>query len=423
MINRHVDRHNPHHRYEPGVVVQIEDINQYYREDIELRKDKLRYANDLQIKTEEDREHLIDLLTKTYSGEYLDEPINGANILFEDIAPSMWIKPISDGKFMNPKVFQILSKVLTNSGVNIMQYAMDPSYKPQHNHTPKRMFKAYLDLDLPRGMKPFYDHFDEIMDVLLLNSYYKRKERRVRNPNKPTQHNNFDYAAMLVEKYRDRIFCDALPIPSSHAFVMEKRGKNKVSEIGLMQYVFDAVLTATSLSSRIRAVSKKEAYRLDYKINSLMMQFQNKYSDDQISSKAGIMRQNSYGTTTSFNARAVIVSRQGIQKYDEIFIPYAMGMKLLEHHIAKILMDKSKRSPIDIFEMRAEYARQFSPEIHGIMTQLVNDFWGGRGWPANHLRHPYLSTLSSQYMYIPEIGKDPMDNTVQMSPMSLAGPN
>ncbi len=423
MSNQHIDPDYPWFRYEPAVVIALDNLNDYFKEDSSERQ--VFIANDYQVDTEDKREELVSRLTKTYSKDYLDEPINGANSLFEKVVPSMWIRPIGDGKFIQPKVFTMLSKALTRDRVNIIQHAMDPSYRIPHNLTPKGLVKTYLDAGFPRGMKSFYENFDALMDLLIMNQYRRREARReaLGGSRRVGKRNTLDYIAMVIEKYRDDIFCDYLPVPSNQLFIMEKRGKNKVSEVPLMQYAFDAVHTVTSLSSRIRGVTPREADRLDYKVNDLMAEFHEKYSQNYLTSKPGVFRKNSYGTSSSFNARAVIVSRQGVQAYDEIILPYSLGFKILEQHIAKIYIDEKTHSPIDIFEMRAEYARQFNKEVHDVIMRLIQDFWGGRGWPSNFLRHPYLSKLSSQFMYIPGVGTDPLDNTIQMSPMALKGPN
>lgn len=425
MNNRHVDPDYPNFHYDPAVVIALDNLDEYFKEDSSERE--VFIANDFQVDTEEKRERLISRLTKTYSKDYLDEPINGANSLFEKVVPSMWIRPVGNGKFLQPKIFAMLSKVLTRDRVNILQYAMDPSYRLPHNLTPKGWVKTFLDAGFPRGMKAFYENFDAIMDLLIMNHYRKREARREMlgntRRNGGQKRNVTDYIAMVIEKYRDAIFCDHLPVPSNQLFIMEKRGKNKVSEVPLMQYAFDAVHTVTSISSRIRGISPRESDRLDYKVNELMSEFYEKYSQNYLTSKPGVFRKNSYGTSSSFNARAVIVSRQGVQNYDEIILPYSLGFKIFELHIAKIYIDEKEYSPIDIFEMRAEYARQFNKEVHDVMMRLLHDFWGGRGWAANFLRHPYLSKLSSQFFYVPEIGTDPLDNTIQMSPMALKGPN
>lgn len=423
MFQRHIDPDYPNFTYDPAVVVALDNLDDYFKEDSSERE--VFIANDFQVDTEDKREHLVDMLTKTYSREFLDEPINGANSLFEKVAPSMWIRPVGNGKFVQPKFLSMLTKALTRDRVNMVQYAMDPSYKLPITKTPSGLLKTFLDAGFPRGMKAFHDHFDEIMDILIMNQYRKREARRnaLGEGRRTSARNTMDYIAMCIEKYRDSIFCEHLPVPSNQVFIMEKRGKNKVSEVPLMQYAFDAVHTVTSISSRIRGVSPREADRLDYKVNDLMSEFYEKYSQNYLTSKPGVFRKNSYGTSSSFNARAVIVSRQGIQNYDEIIIPYSLGFKIFEHHIAKIYIDDKQFSPIDIFEMRAEYAKQFNKGIHNVMNTLVNDFWGGRGWPNNFLRHPYLSKLSSQFFYIPEVGTDPLDTTIQLSPMVLKGPN
>ena len=421
-MNNHVDPKYPGFKYENAVVIELVDLNAYFN----MYRDTAIIANDFQVTTEDKREQLLGMLTKTYVDEKFDEPINGANPLFEEIKPSMWIRPVGNGtSFIHPKFLTILSRTLKKDKFDIIRHLLDPSYKPPTT-TPKGIVKTYLDANFPRGMKAFRENFDDIMEVLIFDQYRRREAKRGMGGQRRrnSKRNALDYVAMMIEKYRDILFCDYLPIPSSPVFVMEKKGKNKSSEVSLMYHAFDAVNTVTSLSDRFKPVTPREADRLDYKINfTCMATFYENYGANYLKSKPGIFRKNSYGTSTSFNARAVIVSRQGVHNYDELEISYAIGFKMFELHIAKVFIDRYNFTPIDIFEMRSNYSRQFSPKVHGVMMNLVQDYWGGRGWSTNFLRHPYLSTLSSQNLYVPYIGTDPLDYTIKVSPMILAGFN
>lgn len=421
-MNQHIDRDNPDFKYENAVVIKFIDLDKYFAE----FKDKAFIANDFQVTTEDRREQLLDRLTKSYIDDKFDEPINGENPLFENIEPSMWLRPIGKGvSFVHPKFITMLSRVLKKDRFDIVRHMMDPSYKPPAL-TPKGIVKTYVDANFPRGMKEFEENFDEMMELLIFEQYRKREAKRA-SPvarRRNSKRNALDYMAMIIEKYRDILFCKQLPIPSRHVFVLEKKGKNKASEVPLMYHAFDAVSVVTSISDRIKPPTKKEADRLDFKVNfTCMAAFYENYGSNYLKSKPGVFRKNSYGTSTSFNARAVIVSRQGVHDYDVLECAYPIAFKLFEQHVAKIVIDQHSYNPLDIFEMRSNYARQFNPKIHGIMTKLIGDYWGGRGWALNFLRQPFLSTLSSQGLFLGKIGTDALDHTFGFSPLTLKGPN
>ena len=75
----------------------------------------------------------------------------------------------------------MLSKVVTRDKVDIVQHMIDPSYKLPEGLTPKGMVKNYLDANFPRGLKAFHDHFDEFANLLILDSFYRREQRREKN--------------------------------------------------------------------------------------------------------------------------------------------------------------------------------------------------------------------------------------------------
>lgn len=112
----HVDRDHPDFKYENAVVIKLIDLNAYFEE----FRDTALIANDHQITTDKEREELLDRLTKTYTDDVFDEPINGNNPLFESIEPSMWIRPIGKGsKFVHPKFLTIIVKLLKKDKFDI----------------------------------------------------------------------------------------------------------------------------------------------------------------------------------------------------------------------------------------------------------------------------------------------------------------
>ena len=71
MSNQHIDPDYPWFRYEPAVVIALDNLNDYFKEDSSERQ--VFIANDYQVDTEDKREELVSRLTKTYSKDYLED--------------------------------------------------------------------------------------------------------------------------------------------------------------------------------------------------------------------------------------------------------------------------------------------------------------------------------------------------------------
>lgn len=421
MYKRHIDPQHPNFRYSPAVVESCYDLNQMLEECKTFYNDDIIVVNDIRVNTEDEVTDLLDLLMVTHDGGEFGTPENGQNPLFEPLFSRLWIKPVTpNGKFIHPKFLTILQSSMCKTRFDIVRHVLDPSYRFPDT-TPTGLALRYLEGNYGRGFDNFYREFDRFANELIIEPYYARL-----NKGRAKRRNAMDSLAEFILKYRDLLFCDMLPIPSRHAFVMEQRNNNKLGEVSLIARMLDAINTVTSLHDRIRPVTAKEASRLDYKINfTSICQFHMEYNSKQLMSKSGIFRRNSYGTPTTFTSRAVIASRHGVHRYDEMEVSYPVAFKLFELHIAKRFIDDKKYTPMDIFEMRATYAKQFNPEVHKEMQRLCDEYWGGRGWSASFLRFPYLTTLSSQNFYIPGrcIGVDPLDTTFKISSLVLAGFN
>lgn len=406
-------------KYDNPIVLSLVNLQEMWEE----HKENATVVNDVQINTDKRRDELLSLLTKTYDSESFSEPTDGENPLFEKIEPSVWLKPITPGaKFINPAYLTMLESGLKRDKFSIIQHLLDPTYPDPVKYS-NALIKAYFKAGFKRGFVEFYQQFDDIVNLLLIEPFNKRL-LRADMQGKPLAKTPADCLAEITIKYRDAIFTDALPLPSAHLFVVEQKGKTTKSELSLMEHVFDAVSTITSLGDRIKPVSTKECGRLDFKINAKHMGgFYQVYNTNYLKAKKGIFRKNNYGTSTSFNSRCVIVSRQGINAYDSLKISYPIAFKLFELHIAKVFIDKYDYTPIDIFELRSNYSRQFNPLVHKTMMELIENYWGGCGWSVNFLRHPYLSRLSSQNLFIDGIGTDPSEFVMAVHPLALKGFN
>lgn len=421
MFTRHKDMQHPNFKYSPAIVESCYDLNLMLEECREFYNDDITIVNDIRVHTEDEVTDLLDLLMVTHDGGEFGTPENGQNPLFEPLYSKLWIKPVTPGaKFIHPKFLTIIQSTMQVAKFDIIRHALDPSYKFP-DITPSGLALRYLEGNYERGFDGFYKEFDRFAEDLIIGPYRGRL-----NKGRSKGRNSMDTLAEFIIKYRDLLFCDMLPVPSRHAFIMEQRNSSKLGEVTLAARMIDAINTVTSLHDRIRPVTRKEASRLDYKINfTCVCQFHSEYNSKHLMSKSGIFRRNSYGTPTTFTSRAVIASRQGVHRYDEMEVSYPVAFKLFEMHIAKKFIDNRSYTPMDVFEMRATYAKQFNKEIHQEMQTLCDDYWGGRGWSANFLRFPYLTTLSSQNFFIPGycIGTDPLDTTFKISPLVLAGFN
>lgn len=369
------------------------------------------FINDMQVTTESEAASLKDRLITTYQTDTLDDA-SGFNPLFEPIRPDLWMRPPPGvDALMPPNVKIMLGKAMMCGKGDGLRWCCDPYYKLPPRYEPVGGLKKLIDGNVPRGLNYFHRNFDDIMEL-----FFSINSKRASKSKKPE-------ILQLIEKYRDCIFSDVLPYYSKHAFVLEKTEAGTSADTSVMTMAIDAATTLTSIPMDINVQSHKRMESKAYKVMDCMAKAGEAFAKKQLNAKEGVFRKSSYGSLTSYNARMVITSNQlRNHDYRTLRIPWGVGMVLFAQHIGGILIRDFNYTVMDVFNMRARYAKQFDPFLYRVMMDHLSSYEEG-GAPAVFLRNPTLERLAHQWFIIPEVKTDPDINTTDISNLAIKGPN
>ncbi len=387
--------------------------------------------NNFDVSTIEDKERLNDLLYTRYEGDTLDVlpscdgghlrgefniglicPECGTEVIAVTERPlesTLWITtPRGVKALIHPLVWAILSKPLTKSGCNILEWLVNSSYKP--TSFPPELEKV-KNLGFTRSLNYFYDNFDRIMEALF--KYRIIKTTGVEREN----------LRLFIQNERHKIFCNYIPIPSKLGFVTETTAGATYVDTTMAPAV-EAIRTISSIETSITPTTPAIRERRVVKAIGQLAKYYYTFTGKPLGSKPGLLRQHVFGGRPHFSGRAVISSIYDNHKYDECVLPWGLAVMMLKLHIASKLL-KRGFTPNQINKYIFEHVKQYSELLDEIFTELMNEgSEDGRSQIRIILhRNPSLDRLSAQALHVAEIRKDPKINTIGISTKILVAPN
>lgn len=387
------------------------------------------FANDLDISTQQGREKLQNLLVKRYEGDALNilptchcGHLTGGRNLFticnqcgttclppleQPLQSLIWLRPPEGIKtFINPTAWTFLSRAMTSSGFNLLEFLVNPGYKSA-GKTPLKL-PMFMQHGYERGINNFYDNFDDIMGTL-----FKLKLIKDVGPTKS------DYQDW-IRLYRDRIFTEYLPLPSNASFVIESNSNTDYLDktIGL---AIDAMWEIMSVdNAKIPLSNHRKQIRVAEALSKLSTYY-SEFEDKTLGKKKGVFRKHIFGGRVHFSARAVISSITDPHRYWELHTPWSLSLQLLKIHITNKLF-KRGFSPNEIESLFIDYAATYHPLLDQIVNELIAEAPNHR-IPVIFQRNPTLHRGSAQLLYITKVKKDPRDITISLSVLVLSAPN
>jgi hypothetical protein len=275
---------------------------------------------------------------------------------------------------LHPGVFQILLKWLGRT---------------QQGHLLKLLMSA--DNKLPDklrgtlgcGMDYFHKNFTDIINWLATNY-------RPSNPNKKStkQSLNTDEVLAVLEKYKDRLFIQHIPVLSSTFHLVE--------ESGTLAYVDDAsgpILKAKlELTNAIYILNhcpnnQQVLDRHMYEFYMSYLDYVDKISYTKLMKKKGFIRKRNMGSRVHNSFRAVVVPIVGEHMGDEIHIPWKVGVTNLKMEILNVLQNRMGMSMSEILSRYHQALVNYDPLIDQVMETLLKEC-PFKGFPVFFGRNP-----------------------------------
>lgn len=266
-----------------------------------------------------------------------------------------------------------------------------------------------------RGFNYLYDHFDELIDYFATS--YKGT---CRNP-------DIKYYLMFIRKYRHLIFTTKLPILAAALQPLTKKSETmRYLNFGSVE-LLKAVHEMCFVEFATGKIPLSEA-----RLNRVLLQAYKSYIEydatiliEKLSKKASLIRKHLLGARYHFSFRAVIVPIAGPHRYDELHVPWAIGVTTFRLHIINRL-EKMGMSTVDAFNKHSLATVMYDPDIDKIMQKLLNDYPnpdGVKGFPVLFDRPPTLKRGSIQYLYVTKVKTDIHDSSTGISTIPFKAAN
>lgn len=328
-----------------------------------------------------------------------------ASPLEQDLEPLLWMRAPNGVKaLINPTVWTMLSEKFTRSGFDIVRWLTETTYKPAVR-TPAIM-EAVHALKIDRGYNNFVENFDAIIAALFeLKGFKARKGED-------------DELQILLREYRHCVFSKYLPLPNRLLLVVEDTNVGTYVDPTVVGAV-DAIQTIRGLDTPLATYSVRTKENRTIKTIAHLAEFYDNLNRATLAKKEGIFRKHVYGTRSHFSFRAVISSITDRHEYDELHIPWGIGVSALRLHLMNKLLRRGY-TPNSAMSFLNEHAQKYHPLLDELFKLLIEEC-PYKGIPVVFQRNPSLERGSAQRMFVTKVKTDVNIPTVSLSILAVVG--
>lgn len=338
----------------------------------------------------------------------------------------LWMRPPEGIEAMvQPRIYDILSSNYRNQKFDLFEYLLNPTYSP--GSSSKLYYGGTEEIDylvkyikecgIERGLNYFVLNFDYVIQCIFIDNprclAYKYKAIKYRE-------RIVDKTLQFIGKYRDRIFCSALPFPSRLIMISETGGTAEFIDPNITD-AFDAPKTLASLLTRPKRPSNKVLQAETLKVIKLMVGYFNNYYSKTLTKKTGMARGQMGSTRGSYTGRAVIAPLAMNHEYDEIHTPWSWSVGIMSVQLENKLLLRGY-SPVEIMAIIDRGYSVIDPLLRECFDEILEECPEG-GFPVSMLRNPTLTRGSNQYFRITKIHDDINNNAIMMSVLAIKAQN
>lgn len=334
------------------------------------------------------------------------------NIVDRPVDTSLWIAPPKGVKTLfNPEAWTILSDATRyNKKFCVLDWICDPMYNEKWREL-DRLQNAYANAGHQRGLNYFYDHFDAVIQFLFDQKFVKgNKQKKM-------------VLAEFIRQNRDKMFSSHLPVPSSLFLVTEKTPMGTYAD-EKTEEVVNAIYSITSTLGNSLGMTqrRRESYAVKA-IRELAKTYQTIYTKF-VGGKYGLVRKQLIGSRLHMTARAVITSLSGVHQYNELHIPWAIGVQLFMYHLtSKLMRAPYYMTPNEAMGFLMDHTLRYNEVLDKLFQELIAESFTPLGVPCMLQRNPSLTRQSAQALQISKVKTDVTDNTFSVSVLILKGFN
>lgn len=338
----------------------------------------------------------------------------------QNLQSFVWIRaPKGVRSLFNVTIFLMLRNYFNKDDgkFDVIQYITNPHYRPmsasKDTQSIIEKIGAHPVLNR-RSFNFFIEHFDEWMIWLFQQPEY-RKATNIQKGYIPLWE--------LIKQNRDILFPQYIPVPNKTLLVVEETAVSKYIDNSLVDAIsgIRMLIGIDNPNSSIYTTSDRSRESRVAKCLIHLTDHYNTFYAITIGGKSGIARRLMLGTRCDYSFRTVITSITGPHEYDEIQIPWAVGMVVLRLHITNKLRKKYGWPPAKIIQFLMRYARTYHPVLDEIFKELLAEA-GGKIYALMN-RNPSMGRASLQRVGITKVKTDTTDNTTSISILIVRGFN
>lgn len=315
----------------------------------------------------------------------------------QDLEPILWVrKPKDVEKLMSPIFWTMLRIRFSSSGFEVIRWLCgDVSYKvntkiPEVVNQVSEFLQA---TGIQRSYNSFVRNFDTIMDALFKMKGFKGK----RNGEDPLQ--------QLLREYRHCVFTDYLPLPNRALLVLESNPSGIYAD-PIVTGAVDAINIMKGIDTPMSAHTAKTRENRTVKHLVGTSEFFEESYRSKLGKKDGHLRKHVFGWRSHFSFRAVIDSITMPHDYDELHIPWGIGVSVFKIHLANLLMNRHGMEHNQVNAFLNEHAEKYHPLLATLFQTLINEspYYTANGTkhgiPVVFQRNPSLERASAQMFFI-----------------------
>lgn len=384
-----------------GVLVNYDDL-------YDATSDQSILINHFNMKDPEDEKRLNAMLFTEYDGDILESKPHceckresgepslgkicqecGTPVISSNEKPMesiLWAE-VPDGVigFIHPQAWTVLNDAFRHRRVDMIRYMVDPNYRVSKQLEERdSVFLKLKGMKWKRSINHFITNFDEAMDFLLGAKIVTPVSQRV-------------MVEAFIEENRALFFPRYLPVPNKALFITESTAVGTYVDDVICSAV-DMVRNAASDGHRLVPVSQQVKENRVAKSVHLLATFYSNYTNENLAGKPGIYRRQIYGGRLDFTGRAVISSITKPHVYDELHLPWAMGLTILKPHISSKLRRRGF-TPNEANRLIVRSLKSYSPILDEVLQELLNEAPGG-AIPFVFQRNPTLLIGSAQQLRV-----------------------
>lgn len=319
----------------------------------------------------------------------------------------LWLRrPKGCPPMINPKVLHELDLNIVVSGFTPIRYLVDTQYRPKLNSNASILIDWMREQGFERGYKFFYENYDRIVESLCNHKFFRVKGKDV---------------LLFCKLYREVTFVEYIPLPNKSLLIIEENSTGIYRERSI-ENAIDACRTVVGIDLDVKGYTQKMRENRMIKAIYLLNDFVSQYIKNNIKGKGGAIRKHMIAARTYWTCRAVISSLTGQHDYDEIHIPWGVGIGILRLHLANKL-HRLGMTPREAINFLNEHAAIYHPLIDRLFKEIIDEAKPHKGLPALFCRNPSLLRGSIVRFFITKVKSDPSDVTQSISILAVRSLN